>query len=72
MKCSTRTGWEVPALPLACAQRPYYVIVRATATTPSGTTVRDSIPMRGTVTTGPECLTATQSGVMPPGHVTFP
>jgi hypothetical protein len=53
-------GFEVPSLPLPFSgTRTFYVIVRATATTASGTTVRDSIPMRGTITAGADCLTMT-------------
>ena len=52
-------GYEVPSLPLWYGT--YYVIMRATATSSSGVTVKNSIPMRGTVTVGSECLTAVQS-----------
>jgi hypothetical protein len=54
-------GYEVPSLPVGFGTRTYYVIVRATATTSSGVTVRDSIPMRGTVTVGNECMTITST-----------
>jgi hypothetical protein len=67
-------GYEVPSLPLGLPgqTRTFSVIIRATATTPSGVTVRDSIPMRGTVSVGPECLTATHSATTNTGTMTFP
>jgi len=52
-------GYEVPGLPLGS----YFVIVRVTATTASGVTVRDSIPMTGKVSQAAACLKAvTDSG----------
>jgi hypothetical protein len=67
-------GYEMPSLPLGFpgSTRTYYVIVRVTATTPSGVTVRDSIPTRGTVTVRPECLTASETSVIHTGPVTLP
>ena len=63
-------GFEVPSsLPLPLAgPRTFYVIVRATATTASGVTVKDSIPMRGTVSVGSECLTPMHNA----GPITLP
>jgi hypothetical protein len=60
-------GYEVPSLPINLLEpREYYVIVRATATTPSGVTVRDSIPMVGTVTDRRDCLSSAPAGPVNP------
>ena len=66
-------GFEVPSLPLGFSgTRTFSVIVRATATTPSGVTVRDSIPLRGTVSAGTECLTMTYQNRPISGQVALP
>jgi len=65
-------GYEVPSLPFGVGTRTYHVIMRATATTPSGVTVKNSIPMRGTVTVGPECMTAIHTHTLPTRPATFP
>jgi len=45
-------GFEVPVLDVG----KLYPIVRVTATTPSGVTVKDSIPLRGQVTSPTLCF----------------
>jgi hypothetical protein len=66
-------GYEVPTLSSALiSQQTYYVIVRATATTSAGVTAKDSIPLRGTVTSGPNCLSPAPATTGPIGPLTFP
>ena len=50
-------GFQVPSLPSGST---LYAIVRVTATTPSGVTVKDSIPMRGTVSPRAVCASLHQ------------
>ena len=63
-------GYEFPDLKLFTA-RTFYVIVRVTATTASGVTVHDSIPMLGTVSAGSQCMSP-QANTAPPTGVLVP
>ena len=66
-------GYEVPSLPLNfVGTKTFWVIIRATATTASGVSVKDSIPLRGTVTAGPDCLTMNYNSAPLAGPVTVP
>jgi hypothetical protein len=60
-------GYEVPSLPSGAT---VYVIVRVTATTASGVTVRDASPLRGTVS--PRAVCANPSRNLHGGHGPVP